>query len=232
MLAATSALIDATAEALRGQGVEVLTGLLDVREPEALEAFYGEVDEAFGALHVLVNVVGGTFRAPFAETSRKGWEAIVRTTVDARLIHAALLAAGAKPGSPVQFVNPMTNEEEYKPASGTEVRVLVHYRKGGKLHTHPAQEWIWDHKKKATIPHQWVFAGSIFIKDPENPNAKPHYGANAGDIFSISNFPYSTLEFPVPISKDEAQLTYEARTGVTSIPLPTGSVTETSVGSD
>jgi hypothetical protein len=57
-----------------------------------------------------------------------------------------------------------------------------------------------------------VFAGSLFIKDPTDPNAKPYYAANSGDIFSISNFPYSTLEFPVPISKDDAQLNYEAKT--------------------
>ena len=53
---------------------------------------------------------------------------------------------------------------------------------------------------------------SVISQDPNNPNAKPYYGANSGDIFSISNFPYSTLEFPVQISKDEAQLTYEAKT--------------------
>ena len=36
--------------------------------------------------------------------------------------------------------------------------------------------------------------------------------ANSGDIISISNFPYSMLEMPVEISKDDANLTYEAKT--------------------
>ncbi|MBN9120526.1 MAG: hypothetical protein J0I06_15465 [Planctomycetes bacterium] len=118
----------------------------------------------------------------------KEHEAIVRVDLDAELVHLAIIAAGGKPGTPTGFVDPKTEEPKHTP------------------------EWIWDHKKKAPIPFQWVFAGSVFIKDPDNPNAKPHYGANSGDIFSISNFPYSTLEFPVQISKDEAQLTYEART--------------------
>lgn len=142
----------------------------------------------------------------------KEHEAIVRVDMDAELVHLAIIAAGGKPGTPTGFFDPKTEEAKHTPATGSKVNVSVHYKKDGKLHTHAAQEWIWDHKKKAPIQHQWVFAGSKFIKDPCNPAAKPAYGANSGDIFSISNFPYSTLEFPVPISKDEAQLTYEAKT--------------------
>jgi hypothetical protein len=142
----------------------------------------------------------------------KEHEAIVRVDMDAEMVHLAIIAAGGKPGTPTGFIDPKTEEAKHTPATGSKVIVNVHYRKDGKLFTHPAQEWIWDTKKKAPIPFTWVFAGSHFIKDPTNPNAKPYYGANSGDIFSISNFPYSTLEFPVPISKDEAQLTYEAKT--------------------
>ena len=142
----------------------------------------------------------------------KEHEAIVRVDLDAELVHLAIVAAGGKSGTPTGFIDPKTEQAKHTPATGSKVNVLVHYKKDGKLHTHPAQEWIWDIKKKAPIEHQWVFAGSQFIKDPDNPQAKPYYGANSGDIFSISNFPYSTLEFPVPISKDDAQLTYEAKT--------------------
>jgi hypothetical protein len=142
----------------------------------------------------------------------KEHEAIVRVDLDAELVHLAITAAGGKPGTPTGFVDPKTEQAKYTAATGSKVTVLVHYKKDGKLHTHPAQEWIWDTKKKAPIAHGWVFAGSVFIKDPDNPMAKPYYGANSGDIFSISNFPYSTLEFPVQISKDDAQLTFEAKT--------------------
>ena len=142
----------------------------------------------------------------------KEHEAIVRVDQDAELVHLAILAAGGKVGTVTQFVNPNSGEPEFKPATGSKVNVSVHYKYKGKLHTHPAQDWIWDIKKKAPIQHSWVFAGSQFIQNPDDPKAKPFYGANSGDIFSISNFPYSTLEMPVQISKDEAQLTYEAKT--------------------
>jgi hypothetical protein len=140
----------------------------------------------------------------------KEHEAIVRADIDALKIHELLLLAGAEPGKPTQFVNPKTEEAEYKPATGTKVNVSVHYTKGGKTFTHPAQEWTWDRKKKAIMPHGWVFAGSIVITDPDN--GRKFYAANSGDVISISNFPYSMLEVPAEISKDDANLVYEART--------------------
>jgi hypothetical protein len=142
----------------------------------------------------------------------KEHEAILRVDLDAEVIHTAIILAGGKVGTPTGFIDPKTEEAKHTPATGSRVNVTVHYKKDGKLHTHPAQDWIWDTKRKAPMQHHWVFAGSMFIPNPQNPKAKPYYGANAGDIFSISNFPYSTLELPVPISKDEAQLTYEAKT--------------------
>jgi hypothetical protein len=142
----------------------------------------------------------------------KEHEAIVRVDMDAEMVHLAVIATGAKPGTPTGFIDPKSEEPKYTAATGSKVKVSVCYKMDGKVHEHPAQEWIWDTKKKITMPHDWVFAGSVFIKDPEDPTKKPYYGANSGDIFSISNFPYSTLEFPVQISKDDAQLVYDART--------------------
>lgn len=140
----------------------------------------------------------------------KEHESVVRIDADAKMIHLALKTAGAEPGSPTQFVDPKTQQPRWKAATGPRVNVTVHYAKGGKTFTHPAQEWIWDHKKKAPLPHHWVFSGSVLIKDPDN--GREFYGANSGDIISISNFPYSMLEIPVEISKDDAQLTYEVKT--------------------
>ncbi len=140
----------------------------------------------------------------------KEHEAVLRVDMDAELVHLAIIAAGGKSGTPTGFID-AKEQPKHTPATGSKVNVSVHYKRDGKLHTHPAQDWVWDTKKKAPIAFQWVFAGSVYIKNPDDPKAKPYYGANSGDIFSISNFPYSTLEFPVPISKDEAQLTYEAK---------------------
>jgi hypothetical protein len=141
----------------------------------------------------------------------KEHEAIVRTDVDGQLIHAALNAAGAKEGTTTQFIN-AKREPEFKPATGAKIRVSVHYRKDGKLHTHPAQEWIWNVKTKKPMGYGWVFAGSQLIRDEDDPTRKPFYGANGGELISISNFPYSMLEIPADVSKDDANLTFEAKT--------------------
>lgn len=153
-----------------------------------------------GALEVLV-----------CKKGTKEHEAIVRVDTNAKLIHLALIAAGVKQGTPTQFVDPKTDQPKWKAATGGKVNVLVHYTKGGKTFTHPAQEWVWDLKKKAPMAHGWVFAGSVLVKDPDN-GAREYYGADGGDVISISNFPYSMLEIPAEISKDDAQLTYEAKT--------------------
>lgn len=154
----------------------------------------------------------GPLEVLLCKTNTKEHEAIIRTAVDARLIHAALIAAGAKAGSPVQFVNPKTEKEEYKPASGTEVKVLVHYKKGGKVHTHPAQEWIADLKTKKPMGHRWVFAGSRFLNNPDRPDDPPYYTANNGEVISISNFLDAMLDVPVPVSRDNADLNFAAAT--------------------
>lgn len=154
----------------------------------------------------------GPLEVLMCKKNTKEHEAIVRADLDARFVHAALIAAGGKPGSPVQFINPKTDEPEYKPATGTRTLVTVHYRKGGKLHTHPAQEWVIDRKTMKPMAHQWVFAGSRFLKNPDRPNDPDYYAANNGEVIAISNFVDSMLDLPVEVSRDNAELAFSART--------------------
>jgi NAD(P)-dependent dehydrogenase (short-subunit alcohol dehydrogenase family) len=63
----------------------------DARDPERLAAFFGEVDQRWGRLDTLVNVVGGTFRADFTDTRPKGWDTILRTNL-MHVLHACSLA--------------------------------------------------------------------------------------------------------------------------------------------
>src|SRR4029077_14246273 len=51
----------------------------DARDPEVLAELFAAVDERWGRVDTLVNVVGGTFRAEFTDTTPKGWDALVRT---------------------------------------------------------------------------------------------------------------------------------------------------------
>lgn len=163
--------------------------------------FAGEVCLREGILEVLV-----------CKKQTKEHEAILRTDLDARFIHAALLAAGAKNGKPVQWINPKTEEPDYKPASGQMIRVSVHYTKGGKAFTHPAQEWIQDKVTNKPMAHDWVFAGSRFVKNPGRPDDPEYYTANNGEVIAISNFVDSMLDLPVQVSGDADQLHFEAVT--------------------
>lgn len=62
-------------------GDESIVQLGDAREPAVLDAVFGAVDDRWGRLDILVNVVGGTFRAPFTETTPRGWEVLLRTNL-------------------------------------------------------------------------------------------------------------------------------------------------------
>ncbi len=154
----------------------------------------------------------GVLEVFVCRTNTKEHEAILRTAIDARFLHSALIAVGATPGSPVQFINPITDKVEYKPATGTKIAVSVHYRRAGELHTHAAQEWIRDMNTKKPMAHDWVFAGSRFVKDPENPDRPAFYTANNGEVIAISNFVDSMLDLPVPVSRENSDLNFEVIT--------------------
>ena len=87
-----AAVLIETATSISDGDGEVMTGVLDARDPEALGAFFSDVDARYGGqLDVLVNVVGGTFRQPFEESSPRGWDALIRTNFT-WLLHSTQLA--------------------------------------------------------------------------------------------------------------------------------------------
>lgn len=78
--------------ALRAGGHDSIVVTGDARDPDALAALFAAVDDRWVRLDTLVNVVGGTFRAPFIETSAKGWDALLRTNL-VSVLHSCSLAA-------------------------------------------------------------------------------------------------------------------------------------------
>lgn len=78
--------------ALDAAGHDAVVQVGDARDPEALTALFEAVDQRWGRLDTLVNVVGGTFRAPFTETRPKGWDALLRANL-LHVMHACSLAA-------------------------------------------------------------------------------------------------------------------------------------------
>ena len=77
--------INAARKELEGGGVDaaqVLGGACDIREPEQIAAFVGQVLERFGRIDVLVNNAGGQFPSPAEQMSPKGWEAVIRNNLN------------------------------------------------------------------------------------------------------------------------------------------------------
>jgi hypothetical protein len=154
----------------------------------------------------------GLLEVFLCKKNTKEHESILRVDMDARFIHAALVGAGAKYGKPVQFVNEK-GDPDYKPASGDKIQVGLHYTLDGKPQSHAAQEWILDKKTKKPMAHQWVFAGSRFMKNPDAPPTDPdYYCANNGEVICLSNFVDSMLDLPVEISRENADLNFDALT--------------------
>ena len=73
-----AAAIEAVRAELSGFPVKTLLVHADVREPEAMEAFFAEIDRALGRVDVLVDVPGGGFVAPLMNTTPKGWNAVMK----------------------------------------------------------------------------------------------------------------------------------------------------------
>jgi hypothetical protein len=147
----------------------------------------------------------GQLEGLMCRTNTKEHEYILATDVDARTIHAALLAANAKPGSTVQFA------PKYVPASGSLMKVSLQYKTGGKLVTVPAQDWIRDVNANKVMAQDWVFAGSRFVPDPEDEK-KQVYLANHGDVICVCNMESAMLDLPVRSPRAIDHRVYEAFT--------------------
>jgi hypothetical protein len=141
----------------------------------------------------------------------KEHEAILAADVDARLIHAALIAAGAKTGATVQYKQ-KGDDVIVIPPSGSRIKVTLQYEEKGKLITVPAQKWVRDCKTKKDLAYDWVFAGSHLIFDPDDKDKPPFYAANAGDVITVANFEGAMLDLPINSSKQNAELAFEANT--------------------
>ncbi|NUS93702.1 MAG: SDR family oxidoreductase [Nocardia sp.] len=90
----------------------------DARDPDVLAELFDAADARWGRLDILVNVVGGTFRAPFTDTRPTGWDALLRTNLT-HVLHACRLAvprmrAGGRGGSIINI----TTIEAHRAAPG------------------------------------------------------------------------------------------------------------------
>ncbi len=135
----------------------------------------------------------------------KEHESVVALNSPAYVIHAGLLAVGAKVGHPVMF------RPSYQPAAGTEIEVFVQWRdEDGKPKQSRAQEWVRQVESQQAMPHAWVFAGSSFWTDPQT--GRRYYRAEGGEVICVSNFPTAMLDLPIKSTQANEELLFEAFT--------------------
>ena len=132
----------------------------------------------------------------------KEHESVVKVRSRAFVVHAALLATGAKPGSPVRF------EPEYAAATGSEIEVFVVWEEEGKSLWRRGQEWVFDTRTKKKLDIPWVFGGSGFWQDERT--GERHYMAESGELICVSNFTTATLDLPIESSAGNMALLFEA----------------------
>lgn len=145
-----------------------------------------------GQLEMLVTLKGG-----------KEHEAVVAVDTEAKFAHAALLALGAKQGTPVSF------RPKYKPPTGTEVDVRIRWvDSAGKMQEVRGQDWVRYIRTQRAMQLPFVFAGSGFYKDEDT--GETHYLAEEGDFICVSNFPSAMCDVPSQSSQGAADLMFEA----------------------
>jgi hypothetical protein len=140
----------------------------------------------------------------FATYSSRSYEAVVALNVAPSLIHAGLLATGAKPGHPARF------QPEFAPPTGTEIAIELRWRDAkDKVHSAPAGDWIRDIKTKKPIDMNWVFAGSQIVTDEKT--GEKGYEADSGETICILNSPVALLDLPMYAGLSRPDLrTFEA----------------------
>ncbi len=148
----------------------------------------------------------GALEGLLTRTKRKEHEYLLAADIDARHLHTALTLAGARSGSPVVFL------PKYAAASGTQIKVSLRYKKGGKIITVAAQQWIRNLNDKKQLDKDWVFAGSRFVPNAEDKNKAPDYIANHGDLICTCNMESAVLDLPIPSPKKFDARIYEAHT--------------------
>lgn len=197
-------------------GLAVLVGLPSVRarapapekkRVELAKNIFLETEGAARRVVVLGKVVlrEGQLEGLITRKGTKEHEYVLAVDADARIIHAALLAARAKPGKPVQF------EPKFMPASGSEIKITLRYKKDKETVTVAGQEWVRNVKTKKPLDQNWVFAGSCEVADMDNPK-KTIYLANDGDLACVCNMETAMLDLPVASPTALEERVYDANT--------------------
>lgn len=136
----------------------------------------------------------------------KEHESVVAVFAKAQVVHAGLLAIGAKSGTPVSW------EPTYKAPTGSEIQVFALWKDtDGKKHFIDTRKWVHElGTEKGTLNTNFIFAGSKMWKDPDT--GEERYLAESGDLVCVSNFATATLDVPLNSSQANSGLMFAAMT--------------------
>ncbi len=138
----------------------------------------------------------------------KQHESVLAADIDASVLHSALEIARAEAGSPVKF------QPKFEAPRGTTIKVTLQWEEKGQTKQIDAKQWLRSRKTKKTLDRDWVFAGSVLYKDPQDPTKKPYYAANDGDVICIANFEAAMMDVPFESTKENDELHFEANTEI------------------
>jgi gluconate 5-dehydrogenase len=82
----TAQTLEAAAEVLRGEGLEVHTRIFDVTDTDTIRHAVADIEKQLGPIEILVNNAGMQRRGPLEEFSEVHWSELMRTNLDSAFL--------------------------------------------------------------------------------------------------------------------------------------------------
>lgn len=97
--------LEAAADVLRGEGLQVLTAAFDVTVGDAVTAAVARIEAEVGAIDILVNNAGMQRRAPLEQFAEADWHELMKTNVDSVFLVGQAVARHMIPRGRGKIVN-------------------------------------------------------------------------------------------------------------------------------
>ncbi|MEO5736500.1 MAG: glucose 1-dehydrogenase [Variovorax sp.] len=97
--------LEAAAQVLRAEGLQVLTAAFDVTSGEAVSAAVARIEAESGAIDILVNNAGMQRRAPLEQFAEADWHELMKTNVDSVFLVGQAVARHMIPRRRGKIVN-------------------------------------------------------------------------------------------------------------------------------
>jgi NAD(P)-dependent dehydrogenase (short-subunit alcohol dehydrogenase family) len=99
--------LDETAAAAERAGSRVVTGELDVREPDAVDDFVARTHQELGPIDIVVNNAGGGFHSSFLDVNPKGQDSLIRENFSSvtHFVRAAVPRMAERGGSIINITS-------------------------------------------------------------------------------------------------------------------------------